>query len=143
MASEEIHDNPTGWVNKDVRRYVESGGAKGTRLYGHNALLLTTRGARSGKLRRTALWYVEDGDRYLLTGSNGAARSDPAWVFNVRANPGVVVQVRSDTFAAVAHVATPEERPPLWESVSTAIPQYAAYQKRVRRELPVVVVERA
>jgi deazaflavin-dependent oxidoreductase (nitroreductase family) len=143
MGPEQIHDNPADWVNQHIRRYVESGGQKGNRFNGQNALLLTTRGARSGKLRRTALWYVQDGDRYLLTGSNGAARHDPAWVFNVRANPAVVVQVEADTFPAVAHVATPEERPLLWDKVSTAIPQYAAYQKRVRRELPVVVVERA
>ena len=138
---DEIVDNPTGWVNKHIRRYVESNGAKGHRAYGHDSLLLTTRGRRTGELRRTALWYLRDGDRYLLVGSNGAARTDPSWVHNVRANPAVVIQVRADVYPAVAHVATGEERAALWERIAAEIPQYAGYQKRVRRELPVVIVD--
>src|SRR5262245_35766368 len=105
--SEEVHDNPTGWVNKHIRRYVESDGEKGNRFNGQDALLLTTRGRRSGKLRRTALWYLVDDGRYLLVGSNGASRTDPSWVGNLRENPAVVVQIRDDTFGALAHVATP------------------------------------
>jgi len=142
-AAEEVFDNPTDWVAKHIRRYVESDGAKGHRAYGHDALLLTTRGRRSGKLRRTALWYLRDGERYLLVGSNGASRGDPAWVHNVRANPAVVVQVRGEAFAALAHVASIDERAALWERIASEIPQYAGYQKRVRRELPVVIVEPA
>jgi len=140
---EQVHDNPTGWVNTHIRRYVDSNGDKGNRFSGQDALLLTTRGRKSGKLRRTALWYLIDGDRYLLVGSNGASRTDPAWVHNVRANPAVVVQVRDDTFAALAHVATAEERAALWDRIAADIPVYAGYQKRVKRDLPVVIVERA
>jgi hypothetical protein len=73
--AEEIFDNPADWVAGHIRRYVESNGEKGHRAYGHDSLLLTTRGRRSGKLRRTALWYLRDGDRYLLVGSNGGPRS--------------------------------------------------------------------
>jgi deazaflavin-dependent oxidoreductase (nitroreductase family) len=140
--AEEIFDNPTDWVAKHIRRYVETGGGKGHRAYGHDSLLLTTRGRRSGKLRRTALWYLRDRDRYLLVGSNGS-RGDPAWVHNVRASAAVVVQVRGDTFAALARIATPEERPALWERIVAEIPQHAGSQKRSRRELPVVIVEAA
>jgi deazaflavin-dependent oxidoreductase (nitroreductase family) len=139
QRTEEIFDNPTGWVARHIRRYVESNGEKGHRAYGHDSLLLTTRGRRSGKLRRTALWYLRDGDRYLLVGSNGASRGDPAWVHNVRANPAVVLQVRGDTFGGLARIATGEERAALWERIASEIPQYA----RVRRELPVVIVEPA
>jgi deazaflavin-dependent oxidoreductase (nitroreductase family) len=141
--AEEVFDNPTGWVAKHIRRYVATDGEKGHRAYGHDSLLLTTRGRRSGKLRRTALWYLRDGTRYLLVGSNGGSRGDPAWVHNVRASPAVVVQVRGDTFPALAHTATAEERPALWERIAAEIPQYAGYQKRVRRELPIVIVEPA
>jgi deazaflavin-dependent oxidoreductase (nitroreductase family) len=141
--AEEIFDNPTDWVARHIRRYVDSGGEKGHRAYGHDSLLLTTRGRRSGKLRRTALWYLRDGDRYLLVGSNGGSSRDPDWVSNVRASPAIVVQVREDTFAGLAHVATAEERPALWERIAAEIPQYAGYQERVRRELPVVIVEPA
>jgi deazaflavin-dependent oxidoreductase (nitroreductase family) len=136
---EEVFDNPTDWVARHIRSYVESNGEKGHRAYGHDSLLLTTRGRRSGKLRRTALWYLRDGDRYLLVGSRG----DPAWVHNVRANPAVVIQVRGKAFAALARTATAEERPALWERIVAEIPQYAGYQKRLRRELPVVIVEPA
>jgi deazaflavin-dependent oxidoreductase (nitroreductase family) len=136
---EEVFDNPTDWVAKHIRRYVESNGEKGHRAYGHDSLLLTTRGRRSGKLRRTALWYLRDGDRYLLVGSRG----DPAWVHNVRANPAVVIQVRGDVFAALARTATAEERPALWERLVSEVPQYAGYQERLQTELPVVIVEPA
>ena len=138
---EEVFDNPTDWVAKHIKRYVASNGEKGHRAYGHDALLLTTRGRRSGKLRRTALWYLRDGDRYLLVGSNGASRHDPSWVYNVRANPAVVIQVRDEVFPALARLTTAEERRALWDRIATEVPQYAGYQKRVRRELPVVIVE--
>jgi deazaflavin-dependent oxidoreductase (nitroreductase family) len=141
--AEPIFDNPTDWVAKHIRRYVESNGQKGHRAYGHDSLLLTTRGRRSGKLRRTALWYLRDGDRYLLVGSNGGSHRDPAWVHNVGANPAVVAQVRGDTFAALARIATTEEHPALWERIVTEVPQYAGYQTRVRRELPIVIIEPA
>lgn len=132
---EEVFDNPTAWVARDIRRYVES---DRHRLYGHDALLLTTRGRRSGKLRRTAVWYVRDGDRYLLVGSSGAGR-DPAWVHNVRAHPAVVLQVRGDVFAGLARLATGDERTRLWQRVAAEIPRYA----RTRRPLPLVIVEPA
>jgi deazaflavin-dependent oxidoreductase (nitroreductase family) len=135
--TEEVFDNPTDWVARHIRRYVESNGEDGHRAYGHDSLLLTTRGRRSGKLRRTALWYVRDGDRYLLVGS----RCDPAWVHNVRANPAVVVQVRRETFAALARAATAEERPALWERIVGEIPKHAGSQERDGRELPLVIVE--
>ena len=137
--AEEVFDNPTDWVARHIRRYVESNGEKGHRAYGHASLLLTTRGRRSGKLRRTALWYVRDGDRYLLTGSSGS----PAWVHNVRANPAVVVQVRGYTFAALARIASAAERAVLWERIAGEIPKYAGYQERSEAELPVVIVEPA
>ena len=136
---EQVFDNPAAWVAKHIRRYVESDGEKGHRAYGHDSLLLTTRGRRSGKLRRTALWYLRDGDRYLLAGSD----ADPAWVRNVRAHPAVVVQIRGDTFAALARVASAAERAVLWERLTSEIPKYAGYQERSRRELPVVILEPA
>jgi deazaflavin-dependent oxidoreductase (nitroreductase family) len=142
-ASEQIFDNPTDWVAKHIRRYVESDGANGHRFYGHDALLLTTRGRRSGKLRRTALYYGLDGDRYVLVASDGGKRTHPAWYHNLAANPSFVVQVRDDTFGALARLADPDERPRLWELMVGVFPTYAAYQQKARRELPVVVVERA
>ena len=140
--SEEVVDNPTGWVRRHVRDYVESGGAKGHRFHGRDALLLTTRGRRTGKLRRTALYYGEDGGRYVLVASDGGKRTDPGWYHNLLASPAVVVQVRDETFPALARPADPEERPRLWELMLGVFPTYAAYERKAGRELPVVVVER-
>ena len=142
--AEKVHDNPTDWVAEHMRTFVESDGEKGNRFYGHDALLLTTRGRRSGKLRRTALWYFEDGDRHLLVGSNGGSPRHPAWYLNLIENPEVEVQVRSETFPARARPANGVERAPLWERLAAEVPQYANHQKKLgsRRELPVVIVER-
>ena len=139
---EDVFDNPTGWVARHIRSYVASDGAKGHRFNGHDALLLTTRGRRSGRLRRTALYYGEDGGRFVLVGSDGGKRQDPAWCHNIAANPAVVVQVGGETFGAVARLADATERPRLWELMVAIFPSYAAYEKKAGRELPVVVLER-
>jgi deazaflavin-dependent oxidoreductase (nitroreductase family) len=138
---DQIFDNPTGWVGTHIRRYVESGGARGHRFYGHDALLLTTRGRATGRLRRTPLYYGRDGDRYVLVASDGGARSDPDWYRNLLANPVVGVQVKAEQFAATARPATPEERPRLWELMTAIFPTFARYEKKAGRALPVVVLE--
>jgi deazaflavin-dependent oxidoreductase (nitroreductase family) len=139
---EPVFDNPTGWVATHIRNYVASDGAKGHRFHGHDALLLTTRGRRSGKLRRTALYYGEDGGRYVLVGSDGGKPHDPAWCHNINENPGVVVQVGDETFGAVARLADATERERLWELMVAIFPAYAGYEKKAGRKLPVIVLER-
>lgn len=134
--AEEVFDNPTGWVRDHIRRYVESGGRRGHRFNGVDSLLITTRGHRSGRLRRTALYYGRDGDRYVLV-----ATGDPAWYRNVLVNPAVVLQVRADSFAALARPAEACERARLWELMVGVFPKYAAYEREAGRPLPLVVVE--
>jgi deazaflavin-dependent oxidoreductase (nitroreductase family) len=140
--TEEIFDSPSGWVAKHIRRYVETNGEEGHRWRGVNTLLLTTRGRRSGKLRRTALIYGRDGDRYLIVGSQGGADEHPFWYRNLVENPDVEVQVGADTFPARAHTATAEEKPKLWRIMTSIWPDYDAYQAKTEREIPVVVLER-
>jgi deazaflavin-dependent oxidoreductase (nitroreductase family) len=140
-AHEEIEDSPTGWVAKHVRRYVESDGQDGHNYYGNDALLLTTRGRKSGKLRRTALFYGRDGDDYLVVASNGGEANDPSWYLNLLECPDVHVQVGADKFAARARVATDEEKPRLWQSMVSIFSQYAAYQEKTTRVIPVIVIE--
>ena len=118
--SEEIHDSPRGWVAEHVRRYVETDGEKGHRWRGVDTLLLITRGRRSGKLRRTALIYGRDGDRYLVVASQGGADRHPFWYLNLIENPDVEVQVGGERFPARARPATAEEKPGLWR-IMTAI----------------------
>ncbi len=143
MASqEEIVDSPTGWVARHVRRYVETDGRSGHKWNGRQTLLLTTRGRKSGKLRRTALIYGQDGDRYLLVASNGGARNHPFWYLNLTAQPEVQVQVGADKFTARARTAGAAEKPRLWRLMAAIWPDYDRYQKRTSRDIPVVIVER-
>jgi deazaflavin-dependent oxidoreductase (nitroreductase family) len=106
-----------------MRTFLDSGGQKGNTFYGHDALLLTTRGRRFGKLRRTALWYFEDGDRYLLVGSSGSLTGHPAGYLNLLENPEVEVQMRGERFAARARPADARARPALWERLVAEVPQ--------------------
>ncbi|WP_433309769.1 nitroreductase family deazaflavin-dependent oxidoreductase [Micromonospora sp. CA-269861] len=142
MADEEIHDSPTKWVADHVRSYVETAGAKGHDFQGKlPTLLLTTRGRRTGKLRRTALIYGRDGDRYVVVASAGGQEANPAWYLNLCAEPEVSVQVYGETFQAKATVAAEAERPALWEKMAGIFSTYRRYQKKASREIPVVLLE--
>jgi deazaflavin-dependent oxidoreductase (nitroreductase family) len=104
-------------------------------------LLLTTRGRKTGKLRRTALIYGKDGDRYVVVASTGGARNHPEWYLNLVANPGVTVQVKGNVFGAAACPASGSERTRLWEQMAEIWPDYDAYQQKTKRTIPVVVLE--
>ncbi|WP_037671842.1 nitroreductase family deazaflavin-dependent oxidoreductase [Streptomyces griseus] len=142
-AQEEIVDSPVGWVNKHIKQYVDSGGTEGHRFQGQQTLLLTVRGRKSGVLRRTALIYARDGERYVVVGSNGGKDGHPAWYLNVLAEPSVLVQVGTESFAARACPAAAEERERLWQLLVTMFPSYKGMQKKTDRVLPVVVIEPA
>jgi deazaflavin-dependent oxidoreductase (nitroreductase family) len=135
-----VTDSPIGWVARHVRRYVQTGGRDGHRRYGHDCLLLTTRGRTTGRPRRTALFYWRDGDRYLVVPSNGGVPAFPDWYLNLLADPQVVVQVGAKVFRADARTATAAERPRLWHIVVTSLPRYARYAEKAGRDLPVVVL---
>ncbi|ATO17835.1 nitroreductase [Micromonospora sp. WMMA2032] len=142
-TSEQVRDSPEGWVADHIRRYVETGGAEGHEWRpGVFTLLLTTRGRRSGDLRRTALIYGRDGDAYLVVASRGGSPRHPAWYLNLLADPEVTVQVGPDTFRARARTATPEEKPRMWRAMTSVWPAYDEYQTKTDREIPVVVLER-
>jgi deazaflavin-dependent oxidoreductase (nitroreductase family) len=140
--SEEVFDNPTGWVARHIRRYVASGGTRGHTFNGNDALLLTTRGRRTGRLRRTALYYGRDCERYVLVATAVRGGGDPSWYLNLLQDPVVAVQVRSEIFAAIARPATASERPRLWRLMVNLVPKYLVYEKGAGRDLAVVVVER-
>ncbi|MGH2585177.1 MAG: nitroreductase family deazaflavin-dependent oxidoreductase [Dehalococcoidia bacterium] len=143
QEQEAIVDSPTGWVAAHIRSYVESNGGKGAVFQGVPALLLTTRGRRSGTLRRTALYYGQDRGRYLLVASNGGSRQHPAWYLNLAEQPEVDVQVGPETFRGLARTATTEERPELWRQMASIFPLYDTYQGKAGRQIPLVIVERA
>ncbi|MEH0818585.1 MULTISPECIES: nitroreductase family deazaflavin-dependent oxidoreductase [unclassified Micromonospora] len=142
-ASEQVLDSPQAWVADHIRRYVETGGEQGHEWRpGVFTLLLTTRGRRSGKLRRTALIYGRDGDDYLVVGSQGGAPQHPAWYLNLLADPEAEVQVGAETFAVRARTAGPEEKPRMWRTMADIWPAYDEYQTKTDRDIPVVVLQR-
>lgn len=141
-AQEKVYDSPSSWVADHIRDYVETGGEKGHEWRpGVPSLLLTTRGRRTGKLRRSALIYGRMGDAYVVVASKGGAPTHPMWYLNLKANPDVEVQVGSEVFQATARDATEDERPFLWEQMVSIWPAYDDYQERTTRRIPLLVIE--
>jgi deazaflavin-dependent oxidoreductase (nitroreductase family) len=138
----EITDSPVKNVASHIRNYIETDGKKGHLYHGMPTLLLTVRGRKSGKLYRTALIYGEDAGRYLVIPSDGGADEDPSWYLNLLADPQVDVQIMDEKFAARARVATPDEKPALWDIMTRIFSTYNTYQKKSKRDIPVVILER-
>ncbi|MFS8104372.1 nitroreductase family deazaflavin-dependent oxidoreductase [Lentzea alba] len=138
-----VKDSPTGWVNEHIRKYVETDGAEGHEWRpGVHTLLLTTKGRKSGELRRTALIYQRDGDNYVVVASQGGKPQHPSWYLNLEADDQAEVQVAADKFQAHARTAGPDERDRLWALMNEVWPSYSDYQKKTDRQIPVVVLER-
>ena len=141
-SGEEVVDSPTTWVGEHIRTYVESDGEQGHEWRpGVPTLLLTVRGRRSGKFRRTALIYGRDGDRYIVVASRGGADEHPSWYFNLLANPSVRLQVGAERLNARARAAGRKEKPRLWRMMAEIWPDYDEYQAKTTREIPVVILE--
>jgi deazaflavin-dependent oxidoreductase (nitroreductase family) len=138
---QDVADSPSGWVREHVQRYARTNGESGHRWSGVNTLLLTTRGRKTGKLRRTALIYGRDGDRLVVVGSRGGHDKHPAWYLNLLEHPEVHVQVGAEKFVARAHTTSGAERSRLWDMMAAIWPQYEQYQQRTTREIPVVILE--
>ncbi len=136
-------DPTTGWVREHLHRYVATDGENGHEWRGAPTLLLTTRGRRSGDLRRTPLIYGRAGQDYVLVASQGGKPRHPGWFHNLAADPEVTIQVMADEIPARARVAEGEERARLWGMMAGIWPAYDAYQARTGREIPVVVLETA
>jgi deazaflavin-dependent oxidoreductase (nitroreductase family) len=130
--------------DEHVQRYEETDGAEGYDWRkGTTILILTTTGRKSGEERKHALIYRDWADGYLIVASKGGADAPPTWFLNIQADPKVKVQIKGDKFDAVARVATPEEKPDMWQHMTEVWPDYDEYQKKTDREIPIVVLERA
>jgi deazaflavin-dependent oxidoreductase (nitroreductase family) len=123
-----------------VRRYRETGGAQGHIWNGATCLVLTTR-RRSGTPRDSALIYGRDGANLLIIASKGGAPEHPWWYRDLVANPSVEVQVQAERFPARARTARPDEKARLWSIMTRIWPSYDEYQKRTKREIPLVILE--
>ncbi|MEV5383955.1 nitroreductase family deazaflavin-dependent oxidoreductase [Streptomyces sp. NPDC052721] len=139
----EYEPSPTQWVREQVELYESSGGTKGTTLLdtGLPVIVLTTRGAKSGKIRKTPLMRVEHGGRYAAVASLGGAPRHPVWYFNVKSDPHVELQDGPVKRDMRAREVTGAEKAEWWERAVAAYPAYADYQKNTSREIPVFVLE--
>lgn len=125
-----------------IDEFRANGGEVGGRFTGIPLLLLTTTGARSGKLTVSPLVCTEDGDRLIVYATAGGRPTDPAWYRNVVANPAVAVEYRTDRFPARATVLSGAERDRLWDEQVARAPGFGAYQRDTARVIPVVALER-
>ncbi len=134
--------SPTGWVAEQVKRIEESNGAEGTELRGMPVVLVTMSGRKTGATRKVPLMRVKAGDHYVLIGSKGGAPDNPVWVYNLRANPDVTLRDGTAVMELRAREVTDAaERAPLWTAAVAAFPDYASYQERTERKIPVFVLE--
>lgn len=134
----------TLYGRQHVQRYLETDGAEGYDwVKGTTILILTTTGRKSGEPRQHALIYRPFGEAFLVVASKGGSDAPPDWFRNIEADPNVQVQIKGDRFAARARVATPAEKPVMWQHMVDAWPDYVDYQQKTAREIPVVVLERA
>lgn len=125
-----------------VDRYQATDGEEGHYWRGTLALLLTTKGRKSGEERTTPLIYGRRGDDVMIVASKGGSDEPPAWFLNIQDDPEVGVQIKGDKFRAKARVATPGERPEVWRTMAGYWPDYDDYQGNTDREIPVVILER-
>jgi F420H(2)-dependent quinone reductase len=142
----EYEPSPQQWVRDQVELYERTGGREGNTLLdrGLPVVVYSTRGAKSGKVRKQPLMRVEHDGRYLMVGSMGGSPEHPAWVANIRKQPDqVAVQDGPEPWDGVARELTGEEKDRWWERAVAAFPDYADYQKKTDREIPVFLVERA
>ncbi|MEF9880903.1 nitroreductase family deazaflavin-dependent oxidoreductase [Streptomyces sp. P9-A4] len=138
----EYEPSPTKWVRDQVELYESSGGTEGTTMRGMPVVLVTNVGVRSGKLRKTPLMRVEHEGAYALVASNGGAVEHPVWFHNLVASPRVEVRDGPRVWDMKTRVVSGEERAEWWERAVAAFPDYADYQVRTDREIPVFVAER-
>jgi F420H(2)-dependent quinone reductase len=119
---------------------MASGGTRGTELKGRPVILLTTIGAKTGKVRKTPLMRVEHEGEYAVVASLGGAPKHPVWYFNIKANPRVELQDGTVTKDYDAREVFGDERATWWERAVATWPDYADYQKKTDRQIPVFVL---
>ena len=121
---------------------MDSGGTEGTELQGKPVILLTTVGAKTGKLRKTPLMRVEHDGEYAVVASLGGAPKHPVWYHNIKANPRVELQDGTETHDYEAREVVGDEKATWWDRAVQAWPDYAGYQTKTDRQIPVFVLTR-
>jgi len=140
--SGEYAPSPWDWSREQAEKYEQSGGSESADMKGKPIILLTTIGAKTGKLRKTPLMRVEHNGEYAIVASLGGAPKNPVWYFNVKANPRVELQDGAETHDYEAREVFGDEKATWWERAVAAWPDYAEYQKKTDRQIPVFVLTR-
>jgi deazaflavin-dependent oxidoreductase (nitroreductase family) len=141
----EYEPSPSAWVREQVEEYEASGGTRANTLLdtGLAIIIFTTRGARSGKVRKTPVMRVEHDGEYALVASKGGAPENPVWYYNLVAHPSdVTIQDGPEPFDVEVREVHGEERALWWQRAVRAYPPYAEYQENTSREIPVLVARR-
>jgi deazaflavin-dependent oxidoreductase (nitroreductase family) len=126
-----------------IEEFRANEGKVGGPFQGAPMVLLTSKGAKSGRPHTTPLVYLKDGDRILVFGSMGGAPKHPAWYHNLRANPDATAEVGIEKYPVKATVLTGEERDRFFERQKSVMPAFGEYEKRTTRTIPVIALERA
>ena len=141
MTSEEYIPSTYDIAADHVERYLATDGADGYEFHGATCVILTTRGRRTGAIRRSPIVRVCDEGRYLAVASMGGAPKHPMWYLNLQANPEVTIQDKGEVHNLVARTATAVEKEELWPIAVAEWPDYENYQKRTERDIPLVICE--
>ena len=133
--------SPSSWSRKQAELFEATNGAEGGDLRGRPIIVLTSLGARTGKIRKTPLMRVEHEGIYAVVASLGGAPKHPVWYFNLKKNPHVELQDRGTKRDYSAREVTGDEKTVWWDRAVEAWPDYATYQKKTDRQIPVFVLE--
>jgi len=140
----EYEPSPAQWVRDQVEEYESSGGQRANTLLdtGLPVVIVTTRGNKSGKIRKMPLMRVEHDGQYALVASMGGAPKHPVWYFNIKSDPEVRIQDGSETHDFRVREVAGDEKTEWWERAVAAYPPYADYQQKTDRQIPVFIATR-
>ncbi|MEU2093236.1 nitroreductase family deazaflavin-dependent oxidoreductase [Nocardia beijingensis] len=136
----EYEPSTSDWAREQAEKYENSGGTEGATLQGVPIILLTTKGAKTGKLRKTPLMRVEHDGEYAVVASLGGAPKHPVWYHNIKAEPHVELRDGAVVKDYTAREVFGEEKARWWERAVEVWPDYANYQTKTDRQIPVFVL---
>jgi len=137
----EYAPSPAKWVRDQVAKYESSGGTEGISLRGMPVVVMTMRGVSSGNLLKVPVMRVEHDGVYAVVASKGGSPDNPQWVRSLTANPEIELRDGPETRDVTARQVFGDEKAIWWERAVAAYPDYAAYQKKTTRQIPVFVLE--
>ena len=140
--SGEYAPSPVDWSREQAELFERTDGAEGNTMQGKPIIVLTTLGAKSGKIRKTPLMRVEHDGEYLVVASKGGAPEHPEWYHNFVEHPEVELQDGAERHTYTARILHGEERADWWAHAVATWPTYGEYQKKTDREIPVFLLER-